>query len=323
MPIAVRIASLARNLLRRDRVERDLDAELGAYVDLLCDEKIAAGMTHADARRTAIVESGGVTQVKEEVRDARAGALLDGVMRDVRYGARSLARTPGFTIGAALALALGIGANAAVFSVADAVLLRPLPYRDADALVTILHHGRNPVAPANFIDWRRQSSSFSHFGAADYWQPNITGTDAPERILALKISDDVLPMLGVPPMLGRFFSADEQQRGRDHVAVLGYGLWQRRFAGDRGIVGKTITVDGDAYTVVGVMPRQFRFAPYWATKAELWAPLALGPRETNRGGQSLRIFARLKPGVTFASARAVIGAITARLEAEFPGSDRD
>ena len=323
MSILSRIAALTRNLFERPSVERDLDDELRAYVELLAAEKMRQGMVPAAAKRAALIEAGGVDQLKEHVRDVRAGALFDIVAKDVRFGVRSLAKTPSFTAAAVLALALGIGANTAMLSVVNGVLLRPLPYEDADRLVVILHKGRNPIAPANFVDWSTQTRSFSATAAADYWTPNLTGTDNPEHIDGLHVTASLFPMLGVRPLLGRWFTESEDATGTDPVVVMGYGLWQRRFGGDSAIVGRRISLDGRAHTVVGVMPPSFKFAPFWATRAELCAPLALGARAASRSGQSLRMFARLRPGVTVAAAKADLAAVTTRLEREFPGTNRE
>src|SRR5262249_30686369 len=207
---------------------------------------------------------------------------------DIRYGLRGLYKDPAFSLVAIITLAAGIGANTAIFSVVNAVLLQPLPYKDPSRLVVVLHGGRNPVAPANFIDWRNQSTSFERMGAAEYWTPNLTGADRPEKLWALHISSDILPLLGVKPVLGRGFLSEEDNRGRDHQVILSYALWQRRFAGDPGILSRQVVLDGETYAIVGVMPREFKFAPFWATKAELWAPLSLGPRAASRAGSSLR-----------------------------------
>ncbi len=323
MPILARLASFRRGLFGRRRAERDLDDELSAYVQMLADENTRKGMSPEQARRQALLAAGGLEQLKESTRDARAGIFWETLAKDLRQGVRSLLRTPGFTATAVLALALGIGASTAIFSVVEAVLLRPLPYRDPGRLVVVMHHGDNPVAPANFLDWRRQATAYERMGAADFWVPNLTDGDFPESVQAVRLTSDVLVLLGVRPRLGRLFRADEENPGRDHTAVLSDALWRRRFASDPAVLGRSIHLNGEAYTVVGVMPPGFEFPPFWATGTELWAPLALNERAASRDGQSLRLFARLKPGVPLPGARAEMASITARLERQYPGSNRD
>src|SRR5580693_662955 len=312
-----------RGLFGRSRRESELETELQSHLDAITEENIRRGMAPEEARRGARREFGGLEQTKELYRQQRGLPFLETFLEDIRFGTRMLAKNPGFTIVAVLTLALGIGANAAIFSVVDAVLLRPLAYKDADRLVTILHNGDNPVAVANYIDWRDQSSSFEAMGAADYWSANLSGIDSPEHILGLSVTQSLLPLLGVEPLLGRLFARGEDQKGAEHEVILSYGLWQRRFAGDSNVVGKVITLDGQSFTVLGVMPRTFKFAPFWATRAEMWVPNAFGDRIHNRGGNSLRIFARLRPDVALSEARAEIATITARLEQKFPGTNRD
>ena len=318
-----RLASLWRNLVHRNRSERDLDDEVRAYAAILEDENMARGLPPEEARRQALIAMGGMEQVKEDVRAVRMGALLETVGQDARYGLRALAGAPGFTVAAVLALALGIGATTAIFSVVDAVLLRPLPYRDPARLAVLLHRGRNPVAPANFLDWKRDASSFESMGAADFWQANLTGVDRPERVQGLHVTANLLPMLGVPPLIGRLFGPEEDAPGREHTVVLGYRLWQRRFGGDPSVLGRTVTLDGEAHTVVGVMPRGFEFPPFWARGAEMWAAISLADRAANRTAQSLRVFGRLSPGTSLPQARAEIATLTGRLEQAYPGTNRD
>jgi predicted permease len=312
-----------RGLFGRSRRESELETELQSHLDAITEENIRRGMAPEEARRGARREFGGLEQTKELYRQQRGLPFLETFLEDIRFGTRMLAKNPGFTIVAVLTLALGIGANAAIFSVVDAVLLRPLAYKDADRLVTILHNGDNPVAVANYIDWRDQSSSFEAMGAADYWSANLSGIDSPEHILGLSVTQSLLPLLGVEPLLGRLFVAGEDQKGAEHEVILSYGLWQRRFAGDSKVVGKVITLDGQQYAVLGVMPRTFKFSPFWATRAEMWVPNAFGDRIHSREGNSLRIFARLKRDVALSEARAEIATITARLEQKFPGTNRD
>jgi len=298
-------------------VEHELDDELREYVRLLTEEKLASGMRPAAARRSALLEVGGVEQVKESVRSVRAGHVIETVARDVRYGARALARTPGFTLAAIVALGLGVGASATVFSVVDGVLLRPLAYAEPERLVVVLHDRANPAAPANYLDWQAQANSFEAMGAAEYWTPNLTGVDRPERVKALHVTAELLPLLGVEPLLGRVLSAE------DGEVVLSYQLWQRRWAGDPGVLGREILLDGKAHTVVGVMPAGFDFAPFWATGRELWASMSMAGRESNRGMQSLRVFGRLAPGVALGQARAEMAAITEGLERAYPATNRE
>ena len=253
----------------------------------------------------------------------RLQTTVDLLARDVKYGWRSLRRNPGFTVAAVLALALGIGATTAIMSVVNSVLLRPLSYAGPGRLVVLSHGGGGSVAPANFADWRRQSHAFTDVAAAEYWTPTLGGIDRAEGITALHLTAGMLPMLGVQPLLGRFFTEDEDQPGSGAVVVIGYGLWQRRFGADPKVVGRRVSLDGAEYTIVGVMPAGFQFAPYWTTHAELWAPLALGPRVADRNGSSLRIFARLRDGVSLTRARVDLRAVAERLERQFPGSNRN
>ncbi len=251
---------------------------------------------------------------------------LDVLRRDIHFASRSLLKTPAFTVAAALALALGIGATTAILSVVNGVLLRPLPYSDSDRLVVVLHGGNNPVSPANFQDWRAQTRSFTDLAAAEYWTPNLTGTDQPEAVSGLRLTGGMFSLLGVPPLLGRVFTAATADRAAgadEHTVVLSYGLWQRRFAGDPAAIGHQLALNGEPYTIVGVMPASFQFAPFWATHAELWAPLVFATGASGRNSNSLRAFGRLRPGVTLGQARADLDAVTARLEQQFPGTNRN
>ena len=245
------------------------------------------------------------------------------LVQDLRFGWRALVRARSVTMTALIALALGIGGTSAIFSVVNAVLLEPLPLGDPDRLVAILHHRDRPVAPANFLDWKRRSSSFAQMGAAEYWTPNVTGDGAPEKVQALHLTTDALALAGVQPAIGRVFAAGEDEPGREHEAVLAWGFWQRRFAGDRHVLGRSIILDGEEYRVVGVMPQGFDYPLFWAHGVQLWAPLALGPRAASREGQSLRVLARLRPNVPLARARAEIAALASALEREYPGTNRD
>jgi len=212
---------------------------------LLTEENIRRGMTREEARRAARVRLGGVAQLREKNRELRGQPWAETLVQDLRYGLRMPRKNPGFTAVAILTLALGIGATTAIFSVVNAVLLRPLPYQDADRLVVILHYGSAPVSPANFIDWRRLNHVFERMGAAEYWSPHLTGIDKPERVWALRITSDILPLLGVQPLLGRTFLPEENVRGREHEAILSFAPGSGALPEDSGIIGRSIALDGE------------------------------------------------------------------------------
>ncbi|HKQ88251.1 MAG TPA: ABC transporter permease, partial [Candidatus Acidoferrales bacterium] len=321
MPSLSRLISFARNLLQRRERDTDLDDEIGSQLELLADQKIKEGLPPDEARRAAKIELGGVEQLKEQIRAVRSGAWLDSLLQDTRFALRMLRKNPGFTAVAVLTLALGIGANGAIFSVVNSVLLHPLAYGNPDQLVTILHYGNYPISPLNYLDYRRQSTSYEDMGAAEAWDPNLTGVGSPEHLIGLHVTQSTLSLLGVRPMLGRLFVQGEDTAGNDHEVILSYGLWQRRFSGDASALGKSVLLDGISYTVVGVMPPDFHFAPFWITQAELWAPLSLESRAQGRDNNSLRLFARLKQNVTLDQARAEMATITARLEKIYPGTN--
>ena len=310
-----------RSLFRRAQVERELDEELRYHLDRQVDQYVARGVDPDEARTLALRAMGGIERQKDDVRDTRGLNTLDNLRRDVRYAARVVRRAPTFTAVAATTLALGIGASTAIFTVVDAVLLRPLPYADSGRLVMMRHGRSESVAAATFLDWKAGARGFERMAVAESWSPNLTGGDRPEEAPGIRIGADLLPMLGVRPLLGRVFLPEEEHAGRHRVVVLGHGIWMRRFGGDPGVVGRSIPVDGEPYTIVGVMPRGFRFVPLWAEESELAAPLVLDDRRTDRQGSSLRVFARLRPGVTLEAARAEMTAIGERIAREYPGTD--
>lgn len=310
-------------LVRRDRLDRELDDEIRAHLELAERDARAAGLSAEDARLAARRAFGGLDQIREAHRDARSARSIESLWRDVRYGFRAIRRAPALGAGIVLILAVAIGANTTMFSATAAMLLRPLPYGEADRLVVVMHGGRFPVSFANFSDWRLRTRSFSAMGAAEYWRPNVGLAGGTERLLGLRVSPAMLPLLEVPPLHGRLLDGDGSATSDERQVVIAYGLWQRHFAGDPAAVGRTIRLDGDRYTIVGVMPRSFGFAPFWAVGAELWAPLPRAGQAAGRSANSLRVFARLAPGVTVTRAQADVEAVTSRLEAEFPGTNRN
>ena len=315
----VRLA--VRSLFRRPQVDRELDEEFQYHLERQIEENLHCGLAPEEARYVAMREMGAIAKSKEECRDTRRVNWIQDLAQDLRFGLRMLRKSPGFTIVAVLTLALGIGANTAIFSVVNAVLLRELAYADPDRLVTFVREGHTGNTPANFLDWKRDNDVFANIGAAEAWSPNLTGIDKPEQIAALHVTSDIFQVLGVKPILGRTFTADEDRLGNDHEVVLSYGFWQRHFGGSKDVLGRTIEFNAEPYTIIGIMPAGFRFAPFWATRAEVWGPLPLNPND--RVVNSKRLFGRLKRGVTLEQARAEMATITARLEKEFPGTNRD
>jgi predicted permease len=248
-------------------------------------------------------------------------------MKDIRYGVRGLRKRPGFTVVAVLTLALGIGANTAIFSVVNAVLLRPLQFRDPDRLVMIWEDAtfagfpRNTPAPANYVDWKNQTQSFEDIAATAEETFNLTGDGNPERVAAYRVSANFFPLLGVSPALGRTFVPDDDHPGANKVAVLSHALWQTRYGGDPQIINREIQLDGAKHTVVGVMPAGFQFME---SDVRLWVPLALAPEDmANRGGHFLTVVARLKNGVTMDGAQADLSAVMARIAKDHPDDTFD
>jgi predicted permease len=245
---------------------------------------------------------------------------------DLRYILRTLLRSPRFAATAALVLALGIGANSSVFAVVYAVLLRPLPYADPSRIAVLLNAseqggGTQPATPGDFEDYRAQSRSFERMAAASLWSPTLTGDDRAEQLSGLRASASLFEVLGIRPAYGRLFDAGDEAAGGPAIVVLTYGLFERRFGGDPAIVGRTITLDGKAYTVAGVTPRGFYFPPFWAPKTEVYTPAVFRPDGDGRGPGYLRIFARLKHRVSLEQARAELRIIAARLAREYPRSN--
>jgi putative ABC transport system permease protein len=314
--------SFLRNTIRKEQTDRELSEEVSAYVELLTEKKMSEGMNEKEARHAAMVEVGGVEQVKEKVREGRTGFALETFFQDIRYGMRSLLRKPGFTLTAGVALALGIGANTAIFSVINGVLLRSLAYRDANSIVMVWernfqrNRSQNSVSPANFLDWKKQSSSFEQIAASWDTRLNLTSGGEPEEIQVQKVSTDFFSILGVPPELGRAFLRQEETPGTEPVVILGHDLWQRRFAGNPTIVGQTVAISGRNCTVIGVMPPGFHFLN---SQIKAWLPLQLDPAtDWRKSGRFLRSVARLKPGVNVQQAQAELDAIGKQLEIAYP-----
>jgi putative ABC transport system permease protein len=252
--------------------------------------------------------------------ESSGGSLMFAhLIRDGRFAVRQLLRTPGFTIVAALTLALGIGATSAMFSVVNGVLLKPIPFPNPDALVRVYEqvpqYGRSSVAPATFLDWRAQNTSFERIAVYGNTSGTFAWSDGPERVTGANVTWDLFDLLGVKPALGPGFTADQEKPGANNVILLSHGLWERRFGSDPAVAGKPVTVNGTAMTIVGVMPAGF----YYPTRqAEFWRPMGLNPANASRGAHFLGAVARLKPGVGVAQAQAEVKAISERLAAQYP-----
>ena len=249
---------------------------------------------------------------------------METIIKDIRYGIRGLLKRPGFTVIALITLALGIGANTAIFSVVNAVLLRPLPFQDPEQLVIVWEDAtfagfpRNTPAPANYVDWKNQNQSFSDMAASHETSFNLTGDGEPERVSAYSVTANFFPLLGVQPLLGRSFLTEEDRPGANKVAVLSYSLWQSRYGADRNILNRDILLNGEKHSVVGVMPASFQF---FEKDTRLWVPIALDQEDwANRGGHFLTVVARLKPGVSVSQAQADMNGIMRRIAVDHPGA---
>jgi putative ABC transport system permease protein len=320
------VANWLRSLLRRDTAEKELGSELRFHIERQVEENIAAGMSAQEARRAAVREFGGVEQVKEECRDTRRVNYLDNSTKDIRYGFRMLRKSPSFTFFAVVVLALGIAANSAIFSIADAVLVRPLPYADANRLVIVWEDAsaygfpKDTPAPGNYSDWKSRNQVFDDVAASGFGGSfNLTGQGVPEKLTGREVTANLFSVLGVTPGLGRDFRSEDDVPGATPVTILSHGLWLRRFGGDPQILGKEISLNYEKCIVVGVMKRGFQFPD---RETELWVPERFTKEElANHGSHFLEVVARLKPKVSLKSVNADLTVIAHELEKEHPDSN--
>jgi putative ABC transport system permease protein len=308
------------NLLARRRHDRDFADELNAHLQLHIDDNLRAGMTPGEARRAAVIALGGIAQTTESYRDRRGLPLVDALRQDVVYAVRVLRKNPAFTATAVLTLALGIGANSAIFSVVNAVLLRPLPFTDPGRLVLIFSTAkdgnRHDVSTyPDYADWRNQNRSFSDVAA--YANRSMTIGIGDESVVAQgkRVTTNVFDVLGVQPALGRTFRPEENRPGSNTVVILSDQLWQRRFGGSPNVLGQTIRINEEPYTIVGVMPPTFQIDDW----ERFYIPLPIDP---SRGHGFLRVVGRLHPGVTLQQAQSDLGLIAGRLATIYPKSNQ-
>ena len=310
---------LTFDLVRRRRLDRELDAEFDAHLDCATSEYVASGMSLDAARRAALRDFGGVARSKEAYRDVRGFPVFEALAQDARFALRLLRKSPVFTTIAVVTLALGIGANGAIFGVADALLARPLPGIDTRRLAVVAIQQKTPAAAADYLDWKRLNTSFASLAAYRQRDANMTGVGPAERLYAADVTSNFFPTLGLQPALGRIFTV-RNDAVDEPAAVLTHGFWQRRFGGDPGVVGRTIDVDGLPHTIVGVMPAGVEMP----MPTDVWLPLALTPAEQSRRDvPTLRVVGRLKPDATLDQAAAEFAAIARQLEESFPATNRN
>jgi putative ABC transport system permease protein len=306
--------------LNRRRAERELQEEINAHLEMETQEKIADGLSREEARYAAHRALGSVALTTENSRAWWGFGRLEELLQDLRYGARMLIKKPGFTLVAVLTLGLGIGANTAIFSVVNAVLLKPLPYPEPGQLaqLRIVQSGKpnTVIGSAAFVQVKAQSQLLARIAAYSGGDMTLTGAGSAEQVVAGAVTADFFPLLGVQPVLGRNFTREEDTpNGPKKAAILGHGLWQSRFGGDADVLGRTITLNEQSYTVVGILPARFQYPEPF----QLWIPLALGETSAALGGYGegmvlLKAIARLKPGVTFQQAQAELQIIAQRIE---------
>jgi predicted permease len=317
-----------RSLARRQRVEKDLDKELRFHLDRQTEENLAAGMPPAEARLAALRKLGGVTQIQEECRDMRRTDTIENLARDLRYALRSLSKSPGFTVVILLTLALSIGANSAIFSVIDGVLLRPLPYPGADRIVRVFFRSasypRFPLNPFDFRDFRARNRSFEALAGFTHADLQLSGSGQPERFTGFAVTAGFFRVLGLRPARGHEFDAAAEIPGNERQVILSDRLWRNRFAADPGIVGRKVTLDARPFTVAGVMPpgtehpgNEYNGVAHGET-VDLWWPFTFQGNPAHRGSHYLEVIGRLKKGVTATQAQAEMKAMIAQLAHEYP-----
>jgi putative ABC transport system permease protein len=319
-----RIRSGLRAILHRSRTGREMDTELRFHLEAYTEDLVRSGVSREEAMRRARIEFGGIEQTKEQCRDARGSNFLNSLLQDVRFGLRMLRKNPGFTAVAILTLALGIGANTAIFSVVNAVLLKPLAIQDPTRVVLVREQWRG-ISPGlsvgNFLDVQQRSSSFATLCASNNGSFNLTTRDVPVRLDGEIATANYFATFDVPPIAGRVFAADEDQPGHAQVVVLSERLWRSRFHADPAIIGQALHLNGLPYTVIGVMPMSF---DPLLLDSDLWVPSAFTPQQrTDHDNHYLSVMGRLKPGVSPSTAQSELNVIARQLEREYPSDDKE
>src|SRR4029077_14249137 len=335
--IRARLAELQLSPVR----EAEIVEELSQHLEQEYERAVSSGASEELARRQAVEQLNASDLLGRELKHVERrvsqkpvvpGAqlktnLFGDLTQDIRYALRVLAKNPGFTIVAVIALALGIGANSAIFSVVNAVLLRPLPFKNPQQLVMVwenaAHLGfpKNTPSPPNFLDWQRQNTVFTGMAAMSERSFNLTGVGEPERLDGRRVSANLFDLLGVRPLLGRTFVADEDKPGTK-VVLISEGLWRRRFGGDPAIIGRAVMLSGESYTVIGVLPKAVELPARDNWRDQLWVPIAFpGEEAASRGSHYLDVIARTKPGISLKQAQADMDTIAAGLARQYPAEN--
>lgn len=316
--LVARLRHFYRQVFRRRRIEEELDNEVRAHFDLLVERGMARGLTREEAQRAVRITFEGPEQVKEKVRKTRMTWGLEATLQDIRYAARLLCKNPGFTFFAVLTIALGLGVNAAIFSLVDGVLLKSTGYRDPECIVQLWEKnrdgGRNGISGANYLDWVRQSHSFEAMAAWTGTSMSYAGATEPISLRGRMVSAPYFDVFGTKAALGRTFAKDEDQPGKNKVAVISHHLWLDQFGGDRGVISRAVLLNGESYTIIGVLPAASAFDRAWA---EIWIPLTILPNAA-RDYHYLLAVARLNPGVSIAQAQSEMSVIAGRIAELYP-----
>ncbi|MGB7283608.1 MAG: ABC transporter permease, partial [Candidatus Acidiferrum sp.] len=319
-----RLRSWSRALFRRSRMESEMDAELRFHLETRAEDLMRSGVSREEAFRRARVEFGGIERVKEEGREARGARIIETLFQDLRYGGRMLRKNPGFTTVAVLTLALGIGATSAIFSIVNAVLLRPLAMNNPSRILYVEEHWQDifpGLSIGNYTDLKSQTSSFEDLCASNSGGFNLETGQLPERVDGEIATASYFATFGVQPIAGRVFRAGEDKPGQAHVVVISERLWRARFQADPSIVGQSIRINGIPTTVIGVMPKSF---DPLLNNTELWVPAAFTPAQSaDHDNHYLNVMGRLKPNVSVAQAQSELNVIAQRLRQQFPIDDKD
>ena len=317
------LASRIRGFFAGHCLDEDFQRELAAHLDMLTEENIRRGLPPDEARRQARLRLGGAAQLRETQHDLRGLPWLETLLQDVRFGLRMLRKNPGFTAVAVLTLALGIGANTAIFSVINSVLLEPLPFKNPAQLVSLRETesapGDFPLDGADYLDWQAQNKTFSSMSLIGNPQGfDASGAGEPEVVSVRETQANFFDTLGVEPLIGRGFAKGEDVAGKNHQAVLSYGFWKRHFGGDRTALGKTVELNNEAYTVIGIVPKWFNYPE----ATDLWTPIDMNSQKVHdRGSHWAHAIGRVKDGVTIAQARADLLNVSERISKEYRKPD--